>query len=400
MTSTTVIVGGSLAGLRTAQQLRAKGYDGTLTLIGAERHLPYDRPPLSKQVLLGEWPERQTYLVTAQQLAELRVDVRLGVAATGLDRGRRLVTLADGSRMAYEHLVIATGSRPRAIPKPAGAPHVHTLRTLDDARLVAAKLAPGRRLVIIGAGFIGCEVASSAVARGVVVTLVSREPVLMPQFGPRVSDYLMALHRGAGVDLALGVDVESIGQAAGEVASIELTDGRVLHGDLVVVGIGAVPNVEWLAGTQLAGPDGVRVSRHGQTVDAAIFALGDVSAWPCAGGSGFRRSEHWSHAVEQAKIVARAIVEGTSFDPGPAVSYAWSDQYGRKFQTVGQVSAALRQVVSANWATADRQRHCLYLDHQGLVTGGLFIDSARAAGQLRRALQGQAGPVRPDSLGA
>ncbi|WP_228986840.1 NAD(P)/FAD-dependent oxidoreductase, partial [Micromonospora sp. DH13] len=213
MTGGTVIVGASLAGLRTAQHLRALGYADPVTLVGAEPHLPYDRPPLSKQVLLGEWPASRTHLVTEGQLAELRVDARLGAAATGLDRDRRLLTLADGGLIPYDFLVVATGSRPRELPAPNGGPHVHTLRTLDDARLIAARLGPGRRLVVIGAGFIGCEVACAAVARGTTVTLVSREPALLPQFGPDVSSYLARLHRDAGVRLLLDAHVRSVGPA-------------------------------------------------------------------------------------------------------------------------------------------------------------------------------------------
>ncbi|MFG1951095.1 NAD(P)/FAD-dependent oxidoreductase [Micromonospora sp. NPDC048830] len=400
MNAGTLIVGAALAGLRTAEQLRARGYDGRLTLVGAERHLPYDRPPLSKQMLLGEWPESQIYLVTEGRLAELRIDLRLGVPATALDRGRKLVTLADGTRLSYDSLVIATGSRARAVAgRGVGCHDVHTLRTLDDARQIAAKLKPGRRLLVIGGGFIGCEVASSAVARGAFVTLVAREPVLMPHLGPRVSDRLMAMHRDAGVELVLGADVQSIGQTAGGATSTVLTDGRVFDADLVVAGIGGIPNVEWLEGTGLAGPEGVRVSHHGRTVDEVIFAVGDVSAWPCDGDPGFRRSEHWSYAVEQSKIVARALVDGMAAEPLAFVPYGWSDQHNRKIQIVGEVSSAMREVVSANWETSDRRCYCLYLDGRGSVAGGFFLDNARAAGQFRRELQRQGGPVALDSLG-
>ncbi|MFI6159781.1 NAD(P)/FAD-dependent oxidoreductase [Micromonospora haikouensis] len=395
MTGGTVIVGASLAGLRTAQHLRALGYADPVTLVGAEPHLPYDRPPLSKQVLLGEWPASRTHLVTEGQLAELRVDARLGAAATGLDRDRRLVTLADGGLVPYDFLVVATGSRPRELPAPNGGPHVHTLRTLDDARLIAARLGPGRRLVVIGAGFIGCEVACAAVARGTTVTLVSREPALLPQFGPDVSSYLARLHRDAGVRLLLDAHVRSVGPAGGDAASVVLADGTALDADVVVVGIGGVPNVEWLAGSGLAGPDGVPVSPHGQTADPAVLALGDVAAWPGPAGRGRRRSEHWSHAVEQAKTVARVLVEGASFDPGTFVPYAWSDQYGHKLQTVGEVPARPGRIVSDNWHPTDGRRHCLYLDDRGEVVGGLFVDDPRGAGQLRRALQRAGAPSGP-----
>ncbi|MGH2843486.1 MAG: NAD(P)/FAD-dependent oxidoreductase, partial [Solirubrobacteraceae bacterium] len=289
-----VIVGASLAGLRAAQAARAAGHDGGLVVIGSEPHLPYTRPPLSQDLLHGgHSPE-----LCAFPLGKLDVDWRLGVAAVALDRGLRQVTLEDGGRVSYERLIIATGSRARRWDGPgAELEGVQSLRTLDDAQALQARLLPGRRLVIIGAGFIGCEVAASARMLGVAVTLVDIAPHPLLGFGPQLGRRFKRLHQDHGVDVRLRVGLEALhGDDDGRVQSVELSDGTRVAADAVLIALGAVLNNEWLRGSGLElEPAVICDSTLTSVSDPDVLAAGDMAAVPVglAGGAA-TRIEHWT----------------------------------------------------------------------------------------------------------
>ena len=255
-----VVVGASLAGLRAVEELRHRGFDGPITVVGAEPHLPYDRPPLSKQLLAGEWGLDRVALTvpTPGGLDGLGVDWRLGTRAVGLDTARRRVALEGGEELPYDGLVIATGATPRRLPGTDGLAGVHTLRTLDDALAIRAELDAGAgRVVVIGAGFIGAEVAATCRARGHAVTLLEALPVPLERaLGREMGTVVAELHRDHGVDLRLGVGVAGF-EGDGRVERVRLADGSAVPADLVVVGIGVSPATDWLAGSGLALDDGV-----------------------------------------------------------------------------------------------------------------------------------------------
>ncbi len=316
-----LIVGAGLAGLRTAEALRDRGFDGELVLLGEEVHLPYDRPPLSKHVLRGDRPP--IYLRAEGDYADLRLDLRLGTAVTGLDLGARSVPTADGP-VAFDELVVATGATPRRLP---GAPG-HVLRTLDDCLSLAPLLVPGAVLGVVGAGLIGCEVAASARAKEVEVHLVDVLPKpLVRVLGDQVAQRIADLHEGRGVHLHLGTGVD-----AASPTRLELSDGTVLDVDAVLEAMGVTPATGWLEGSELELADGVVCDQVGQAADG-VWAVGDVARWADGLGGSIRR-EHWTSATEQAATVAAAILGER--EPVTTPPYWWSDQYDVKLQGFGQ----------------------------------------------------------------
>lgn len=326
-----VVVGASLAGLRAATAARRAGYGGPVTLIGAEPHLPYDRPPLSKGFLMD--PDRTPpTLASAAALADLGIDVRLGQAATGLSTEDREV-LVGRTVIPFGSLIITTGSA--AIPLPGHG--VHTLRTLDDARAIRARLASTSRAVIVGGGFIGAEIATALRERGAAVTIVEAAEVpLVRAVGTRMAAALATLHARNGVDLRLSTAVRGI-VPDGAGSKVALSDGGVLDADLVIAGIGARPAVGWLDGTGVPLRDGVLCDR---TLRAApgIYAAGDVARWhnPLFGTT--MRLENWTSASAQAEAAARNAVDPGAAKPFSAVPYFWSDWYGSRIQLVGVAS--------------------------------------------------------------
>jgi len=330
-----VIVGAGLAGLRTAQQLRAAGLQGRISLVGAEPHPPYDRPPLSKQVLTGEWEPDRTFLAGPDTFDELGVRTHFGNPAVALRPGERdhELELADGAALHADAVVIATGLVARELPdQPA---HVHTLRTLDDALALRATLESAKSLLVVGAGFIGAEVASSARTRGVDVTVVEALDVpaahaLGPQLGPVAGRLLTE----GGVELHTGAAITRFADAAEGVA-VELADGRRLAADAAVVGIGGVPRLEWLADTGVDGSRGLACGPTGRVHGLdGVWAVGDAAAWDDPVHGGRHRHEHWTSAGDQAAVVARDILGAPP--PPPAVPYCWSDQFGIKIQILGR----------------------------------------------------------------
>lgn len=330
------IVGASLAGLRAAETLRRDGFEGRLTLIGDEPHVPYDRPPLSKQLLAGDWDVDRISLSQPERMAGLDLDLRLGQRATALDVSAHTVDI-EGVAEGYDGLLIATGARCRTLPGTEGLAGVHTLRTLDDGIAIREALRSGpRRVVVVGAGFIGAEVAATALGYGLPVTLVEALPVPMGRvLGDTVGDVLAGVHVDNGVDLRCGVGVDEV-CGTDRVESVRLSDGAVVEADLVVVGIGVVPNTEWLQGSGLTIDDGVLCD---ETCLAApdVTAAGDVARWSNPRYGEAMRVEHWDNAVEQGAHAARRLMlsdeEAEPFSPVP---WFWSDQYDRKVQMAGR----------------------------------------------------------------
>ncbi|WEH14048.1 FAD-dependent oxidoreductase [Streptomyces sp. VNUA24] len=321
-----VVVGASAAGLAAAETLRREGYDGTLTLVGDEPHAPYDRPPLSKQLLAARWESDRLALRTPAHLDGLGLDLRLGTAATGLDLDRRRVRLADGDALPYDALVIATGVRPRRLPG-EGA---HVLRTLDDALTLRERLTPGTRLVVVGAGFLGSEAAAVARRLGVEVTLLEPAPVpLAHAVGAEVGAVLSRAHLEHGVDLRTGVPVTEVTEDG-----VRLADGTTVEADEVLVAIGSLPNTEWLAGSGLPVGDGVLCDRYCEAAPR-VYAAGDVARWhhPLFGTS--MRVEHRTNAAEQGMAVARNLLAPEERRPFAPVPYFWSDQYDLRIQAYG-----------------------------------------------------------------
>ncbi|MGW6911647.1 NAD(P)/FAD-dependent oxidoreductase [Streptomyces sp. NPDC054940] len=322
-----VVVGASAAGLAAAETLRREGYDGTLTLVGDEPLAPYDRPPLSKQVLSAEWEPARLALRTPDDLAGLGLDLRLGAAATGLRLADGAVELADGSTVPYDGLVVATGVRPRRLPGEGG----HVLRTLDDAVRLRDRLTPGRRLVVVGAGFLGAEAAAVAWRLGCEVTLLEPAPVpLAHAVGAEVGEMLTRAHLERGVNLRCGVTVTEV---TGD--GVRLADGELVEADEVLVAVGSLPNTDWLDGSGLAVGDGVVCDQYCEAA-RNVYAAGDVARWhnPLFGQS--MRIEHRTNAAEQGMAAARNLLaEPEARRPFAPVPYFWSDQYDMKIQAYG-----------------------------------------------------------------
>ncbi|MBU2668901.1 FAD-dependent oxidoreductase [Actinoplanes bogorensis] len=325
--SSVLVVGAGLGGVRTAQTLRRLGHRGPVTLLGAEPSLPYDRPPLSKAGLAGERPP--VWLATSPELSAAGIVLHTGV--TVLSLSPTTVTTSSGS-FSYDQLVIATGAEPRRLPVPQPPHGVHVLRTLADATRLRQVLAAGSRLVVVGAGVLGCEVAATARSLGVEVTLVEADTAPMRRLlGAGLGERLAAVHRAQGVDVRCGSGVTAIrGDSA--VTGVELADGTVVPADNVVVAIGAVPRTDWLRDSGLTLADGV-VCDESLRAAPNVWAVGDVCRWTGTDGVS-RRSEHWTNAGNQAEAVAAAIVSGRP-TPYESVPWMWSDQYHLKITCLG-----------------------------------------------------------------
>ncbi|HVX23589.1 MAG TPA: FAD-dependent oxidoreductase [Acidimicrobiales bacterium] len=332
------VVGASLAGLRTVQGLREHGFTGRITLVGDEMHYPYDRPPLSKQVLAGTWPPERTVLADYHALHDLGVEVRLGHRAVALDADAGRVALDDGATVDADRVVVATGARPRMLPGTDGIDGVLALRTLDDCEALRHRVTavgPGCRVVVVGAGFIGSEVASTCADLGCRVTVLEALPTpLAPALGEQIGAAVATLHGRHGVDLRTGTGVAGIGPDR----TVTLSDGTSVPADVVVVGIGVVPNVEWLDGSGLAVDNGV-VCDAGLFAADRVVAAGDLARWDWAnhGDRQTVRIEHWEVAAQMGGAAARSLLAGrdaaAEFDPVP---YFWSDQYGLRIQVLGR----------------------------------------------------------------
>lgn len=339
--ATVLVVGGGLAGLRAVETLRAEGHNGPLVLAGGEPHPPYDRPPLSKQFLAGTWGLDRVVLRGDEKLAELGIDVRLGHRAESLDAAGRQVRFDDGSTVRFDGLVLATGAKPRTMAGTDDIAGVHVLRTLDDCLALAEDTAdPAKRVVVVGAGFIGSEVAATFHGQGRVVTVVEALPVPLARvLGQQMGEACAALHRSRDVDLRTGTAVAALRTEADDgrrrVTGVELLDGSVIPAEVVLVAIGVTPITQWLDGSGLEVRDGVVADAGLHAADEVVVA-GDMARWWDEDYGVERRVEHWTNAAEQGAHAARSLLAGrkeaTAYRPVP---YFWSDQYDVKIQMIG-----------------------------------------------------------------
>ncbi len=356
-----VIVGGGLAAARTAEQLRRSEYAGRVTIVSDEVHLPYDRPPLSKEVLRKEVDD--VALKPREWYDENDITLRLGAAATGLDTAAQTVTLADGSVIGYDELVIATGLVPRRIPTLPDLAGIRVLRTFDESMALREHASAAQRAVVIGAGFIGCEVAASLRSLGVDVVLVEPQPTpLASVLGERIGELVARLHREEGVDVRLGVGVAEV-RGDGRVDTVVLTDGAELAADLVVVGIGSHPATDWLEGSGVEVDNGVLCDEAGRTSAPHVWALGDVASWRDATGHQ-ARVEHWSNVADQTRVVVPAML-GQDVSSAVVVPYFWSDQYDVKIQCLGEPEAT----DTVHLVEDDGRKFLAYYERDGVLVG-------------------------------
>jgi len=348
-----LIVGASAAGLSTLEALRRQGYQEPITVLGAETHLPYDRPPLSKQYLCGDWDEVRTRLRPEEMLAKLGAEFVLGDPAAALDVDRRLVSTESGRELSADSIVIATGLRPRMLPGQEGLAGVHVLRTLGDAEALRRDLASaGARVVVVGDGVLGAEVAATARKLGCSVTMVGPQAApLQSQFGQLVAGLLAELHVAEGVDLRLGTAVSGLTSANGRATGVRLANGEVLPADVVVVALGATPVTEWLTDSGLTLDNGVVCDARCRAAEG-IYAAGDVARWRHDGLDALLRLENRTNATEQAACVAANILgENRSYTPIP---YFWTDQFATKIQVHG-IPGADADVTVAEGAIDERR---------------------------------------------
>ena len=391
MNSTSVIVGASLAGINAARTLRLQGHTGSIIVVDADSERPYDRPPLSKQMLTGEWEPEKILLPAGKE--DLDLEFRLGVRAKAVDLAARQITLegADGTvaNTAFDSLIIASGASARRLPDTAGIAGVHVVRTLADSLALRAELEAGpSRVVVIGAGFIGAEVASSCRKRGIEVTLVEAMPLPLERIlGAEMGRVCAQVHIENGVDLRLGTGVlqleTEIVDGVEKVVGVALTDGTSVATEVVVVGIGVTLNVDWLEGSGLTLDDGV-VCDNTLLAAPGVVAAGDIARYPSARFGRMLRVEHWETAIAGGEAAARRLLAEASgetpvvFDPIP---WFWSDQYDRKIQLAGRPMPTDTGVV-VHGSTDEFRFVALYGDGDRL-TGVLGMNRPRHVVQLR-----------------
>ena len=378
-----VIVGSSVAGVRCATALRTDGFEGDVVLVGSEYEQPYDKPPLSKQILSGEQGESDIRLIKAADYSDGSVELRLGVAASGLDHRRKQLVLADGEHVTYDALVIATGVRARPWTGSVGSA-IWTVRQLDDATTLHTRLRQGGPLVVVGGGFIGAEVASAARRLGNDVAIVEATSAPFARvLGPDVGRLVTSLHATEGVEIFDCVPVTEIG-ALPEGALVHLADGRRIEAATVVVGIGCIANTEWLEGSGVQLEDGILTDEFCSVpgVDD-VYAIGDVARWFDVRSGQIRRVEHWTNAVEQAHLVAHNITHPGARMPHRKVPYFWSDQYETKIQMAGDVRPSdAVQVFQCGTGKGDRTI-ALYT-RDGVFSGAVTFGWPRALASCRQ----------------
>lgn len=376
---TVVIVGSSVAGVRTARALRTQEFDGRIVLIGKESGLPYDKPPLSKQFLAGTWDADRLTLLDAEVANDAGIELLLGRAAERLDIAARTVILADGTAVPYDVLVVATGADARPAPWPIES-GMHVIRTLDDSRRLADDLASiAGPVVVIGGGFIGAEVAATAHAMGRNVTII--DPLHAPIgriVGEELGLMFNDLHRRHGVVTRFGEGVESVEGTAGNL-KVTLTNGEVLQASIVVVGIGARPNDGWLTSSGLLIADGVVCDEFCRAVDhGEIFAVGDVARWRHPRHREDVRVEHWTNASEQAACVAHNILHPEELRAYAPVEFVWSDQYDWKIQIAGRPGRADFLRLIGDLGGEKPRAAAIYSDESGLIRGAVTVNWPKA----------------------
>lgn len=375
-----LIVGASVGGLTVAEALRREGYAGKLTMLGAEKHHPYDRPPLSKKVLAGAVPPERTQLRTPAALEQLSAELILGDPATFLDAAAREVQTTQGRRLHAEVIVLAVGVQPRHLPAQESLAGVHVLRTLEDSIALRTDLLAGSQLVVVGEGVLGTEIAATARSMGLAVTVVGPQAVpLQSQLGLQAGGYLASLHTQQGVQLRLGCTAEGLVGASGRVCGVRLAGGEVLPADVVVVAIGARPATGWLAGSGLQLGDGIVCDSRCRANDG-IYAVGDAAWWHHEGlGTGLRL-ENRTNAVEQGMLVAGNILGKDR--PYTPVPFFWTDQFEDKIQVHGFLPAHA-EVAIVEGDPAQRKFVAVYGSHDK-VTGVLGWNMMKEARQYRQ----------------
>jgi NADPH-dependent 2,4-dienoyl-CoA reductase/sulfur reductase-like enzyme len=383
MSDGVVIAGGGLAAQRAAETLRRLGYAGPIRMVCGESHLPYDRPPLSKGVLTGELTGESLGFRCDAWYEDNAVDLLIDVRTTDLSTEERRVGLSDGTTLRYDQLLIATGSRPRALPMLAGYENVSELRTIEDAQRLRRAVRAGMRLAVVGAGFIGMEVASTARKLGAEITMIEAAP--SPVFGvlgQTLGTWFAELHREEGVDVI--TDRTVIGVSGDRVVkSLRLSDGRAIETDHVIAGVGVQPNVEWLAGAGLAN-GGVPVTVHGQTDADGVFAAGDAAATYDYRVGRHIPGSHWEAAGRQAVRAARLML---GLEPGPVeLSSFWTDQYGIRIQYLG--NAQLADAIVIDGDPRDRNFTATFT-RQARPVAALLVDRPRSLPAMRKRISGQ-----------
>jgi NADPH-dependent 2,4-dienoyl-CoA reductase/sulfur reductase-like enzyme len=382
-----VVVGASLAGLWACESLRRSGYTGTITLVGAESHRPYDRPPLSKALLKGDWEPERIQLRKADELDSLGLDLRLGVVAVALDAANRTVTLASGETLAGDGVIVATGSEPRPLPNQPVLDGVTMLRTLDDSLALRRRLEARPRVVVIGAGFIGLEVAATAAQSGCAVTVLEGAPApLMRGLGAEMGEVVARVHARHGVDVRCDVQVAGIEGADGRTTGVRLGDAELVPADVVVVGIGVSPATEWVAGSGLEIRDGI-VCTDCLRAAPGIYAAGDCARWVnnLFGEAGEEmRVEHWTNAAEQGQAAAKNLLAELAGEPTTAyepVPFFWSDQFDSRIQYVGRAHGNDEVRVVAG--DLDGGFMAMY-GHGGRLRGVLGVNMPKPVMRLRK----------------
>jgi len=375
------VVGASLAGLRAVEFLRRSGFEGELILIGDEEHLPYDRPPLSKEVLRGDW-DAERLALRRRTYDELDVHLALGQRAASLDSDARELRLEGGDRIAFDGLVITTGAQVRELPRQPRLDGIHTLRTIDDSLTIRAALQSKPRVAVVGAGFIGAEVAASARQLGLDVTLVEAlEAPLAQSLGPRLGRMLQEAHERRGVKVLCGRLVRSFG-GTDRVERLLLDDGTALECDLVVVGIGVSPSVSWLEGSAVAIEDGVRCDETLASSVSGIVAAGDVANWYNPLFEERMRIEHWTNAVEQARhAVSTLLAAPGEAKPFESVPIFWSDQFDIRIQGVGRPRPTDELIFVG--ATTGSERFVALYARAGRLIGAVAFNQPPKIIQLR-----------------
>ena len=370
-----VIVGGSLAGLRAAESLRTAGYEEAITIVGAEPHLPYDRPPLSKRLLAGEWEPDRILLRKVDDMGSIDVRWRTGTRAVGVDLDGHTVQLDDGDRLRYDGLVIATGAVARRLSGQHDHAHVVVLRTLADALDLRSRIVAGdRRVVVIGAGFIGLEVAATARQLGndVLVLEGARAP-LMRGLGAEMGAAVSSVHADHGVEIRCGVTVEGFAPGA-----VLIDGGWHERADVVVVGVGVVPATDWLEGSGLRLDDGVVCGADLNAGRPLVYAAGDVARWPNSLFDEVMRVEHWTNAAEQGAQAANNLLAeslGQPTAPYAPVPFFWSEQYDRRIQFLGRAAADDEVRIFAG--SVDERRFAALYGRQGRLRGVLGLNMPR-----------------------
>lgn len=389
---TIVIVGASLAGLRAAETLRTEGFSGSVVLLGDELHRPYDRPPLSKKVLAGEWEPDRIALRKSEDLDALDVEWRLGSPAVSLDPSRCIVTTTQGE-VSFDGLVIATGSRARGLPNQPTWTGIHMLRTLDDSLSLRHDLVPGARLVVIGAGFIGLEVAATARGRGCEVTVLEGAPApMMRGLGAEMGVAAALVHEDNGVIVRLGVSVTGFVESSpGRVGGVRLAGDEVIDADVVVVGVGAAPATAWLEGSGLEIRDGVVCDTFLGVGSPRVYAAGDVCRWVNTLYGSDMRVEHWTTASEQGAMAAKNLLAeaaGRDRTPYVAVPFFWSDQFTSRIQFLGRTQGD--ETVHVVVGSPEERSFMALYERDGVVVAALGVSRPRQLMPMRTLIANRA----------